>query len=464
MLDFKPLTDVNLIKNYLNSSKISFCDLTVGVRYLWRDAFNVDYAIFDNTLIMKETCRDYKNAFYFPIGDNISGALSEIENYCKSSGIPLKFCYIDEERKLFLENRYPSVNSYYLREWSDYIYPIEQFVTYSGKKLSGQRNHVNKFKSLYPDHTFSIMSDSDADDIISFYLSLNEKPEHNAWTYIEERNKLKDYIKNFSALDQIGGILKVGGKIVGFTIGEIIGDTLYSHVEKADRNFEGAYPTLAQEFARAFYNENLKFINREEDCGDEGLRKSKLQYHPSEIKNKNIIEVFSVFDKLPKNLELKTERLTVETIKENDKEDYKNLYLDENLNMFWGYDYREDLKDNLPTADYFFSFQNGLKDKREEYSFAVKSDGKMIGELVLYNFDFFGGAEIGFRFFKDYQGKGYAIESSSSLIKYAAENCGLKTLYSRCFIKNEPSFKLIKKLGLSPVSESQTHYFFKREL
>ena len=116
--------------------------------------------------------------------------------------------------------------------------------------------------------------------------------------------------------------------------------------------------------------------------------------------------------------------------------------------------------DNIPTPDYFFDFQNSLKQKKEEYSFAVKKDGILVGELVLHNFDYYGGVEMGFRFFKDCQGKGYAIESATALKDYVFNELNAKKLKSRCFKENLPSAKLINRLGLTKVSESETHYFF----
>ena len=84
----------------------------------------------------------------------------------------------------------------------------------------------------------------------------------------------------------------------------------------------------------------------------------------------------------------------------------------------------------------------------------------MIGELVLYNFDHFGGVEMGFRFFREYQGKGYAIESANALKDYVFNALGAKKLKSRCFKQNIPSRKLIEKLGLKLVKEDATHYYF----
>jgi hypothetical protein len=92
MIKFTPLEkDVLLIKDYIEKSEVAFCDISIGAKYIWRDDFKIDYAIFNDTLILKESCRDYQNAFYYPMGQDISGALLEIENYCIEKNQPLLF-------------------------------------------------------------------------------------------------------------------------------------------------------------------------------------------------------------------------------------------------------------------------------------------------------------------------------------------------------------------------------------
>jgi RimJ/RimL family protein N-acetyltransferase len=219
---------------------------------------------------------------------------------------------------------------------------------------------------------------------------------------------------------------------------------------------------MAQEFAKAFAVDGVEYINREEDCGDEGLRRSKTQYHPIEIKKKNYVIVNTLFERLNDSVCLESERLTVTPIEEKDKQKYYELYTDDQLNKWWGYDYREDLDGQTPSPEYFYGFQKKMKDRKEEFSFAVreKESGQMVGELVLHNFDYHGGVEIGFRFFKDCQGKGYATESAGLLKNYAFEVLGADKLKSRCFKQNDPSHRLIERLGLKQTYEDNTHYYF----
>ena len=39
---------------------------------------------------------------------------------------------------------------------ADYVYETEKLATLAGKKLHGKRNHINKFKKLYPDWSYEI--------------------------------------------------------------------------------------------------------------------------------------------------------------------------------------------------------------------------------------------------------------------------------------------------------------------
>lgn len=463
MLEFKRLGEkVNIIKEHIQNYGGGFCDISLGVRYMWRDDFVIDYAFYNDCLIMKETCPDYKDAFYFPLGKDIEGALSEIENYTKSNNMPLLFCCIDNPTAVFLTERYDSVSISNDRDWSDYIYLAENFKAYSGKKFGGQRNHVNKFKKLYPDYKFKIIDKSDFERIKAFLDEFNSRSEFLRWSEAVEQKKVFDLVEKIDELGQVGGLIEVDGKVVAFSIGEIIGDTLIVHIEKALVKYEGVYPTMAQEFAKAFADAKVKYINREEDCGDDGLRISKLQYRPIDVKEKNLVAVKTLFDKITSPVILQTERLLITDITESDKDKYCELYTDDTLNQYWGYDYRSDLNGESPTPDYFLTFQQKLKNIKEEYALAVKKKGVLIGELVLHNFDYFGGVEIGFRFFNAQQGKGYATESASQLVEYAFNMLGAKKVKTRCFKQNIPSARLIKRLGFSEVREDQTHYYFEK--
>ncbi len=449
-----------ILKDFFDRSPVSFCDLTVGTKYLWRDTFKIQYQIVDNTLIIAESCKDYDLAFYYPIGDDVSLALEMIEEYCKENAVPLKFCCIDNERAAELIKRYPLVDVYNLREWSDYIYDANAFKTFSGKKYSGQRNHVNKFKKLYPDYEFCALSQNDLIQVKAFLDEYERGAVLNLWSAVEEAKNVYDMIENSFSLNQKCGIIKVQGKIVALAVGEVVNDTLVVHVEKALKTYQGAYPMMASEFAKAFATEGVKYINREEDCGDIGLRTSKLQYHPVLIKEKNIVLAKTLFERLPSTLSLCTERLTITEIKPCDKTRYKELYVDDQLNKFWGYDYRQDLLGQTPDEDYFFNFQRRLKEKKEEFSFAVRLNDELIGELVLHNFGFDLSVEMGFRFFRSYQGKGYAFESAQKLKEWVIENLCPTVIKSRCFKQNLPSKNLIAKLGLKKYKQDQTHYYF----
>ena len=458
---FKPIDkNLALIKEFINMPHANFCDISLGVKYLWRKEFSCDFCVVDNTLIIKESCRDYKNAFYFPIGLEVQKGLDAIEQYCQKTNIPLIFCCVDNVQAGLLCQRYPLAKVYNDRDWSDYIYLSEEFRNFTGKKFSGQRNHINKFKKLYPNCTFEKVTKDNLHKVVAFIKEQTATSDYSVWTKNAEAQMLCDYTQNMFDLCQVGGMVLDGEKVVGATFGEVVLDTLIVHVEKADRSYQGIYPFLANNFAKAF-GQGVKFINREEDCGDMGLRISKLQYQPIEIKEKNIVSVQTLFDGVNNIEQIQTERLEITPIVESDKNDYYNLYTDKELNKYWGYDYLEDLPQN-PTPNDFFNFMLSLKQKGEEVSFAVRLNGKMIGELVVYNFGYYADCEIGYRFFKQCQGKGYALESAKSLIEYIQTKLGGKKFKTRCFKQNLPSKKLAIKLGYSEVREDATHFYFER--
>ena len=60
------------------------------------------------------------------------------------------------------------------------------------------------------------------------------------------------------------------------------GDTLIVHIEKAKREYKGAFQMINMLFSRTELEScGIKYINREDDVGDEGLRQAKLSYFPA---------------------------------------------------------------------------------------------------------------------------------------------------------------------------------------
>ena len=177
-------------------------------------------------------------------------------------------------------------------DWNDYLYLASDIVELRGKKFSGQRNHINKFKKLYPSATFTEITEADVEDIKAFCHGYFHDfgAEYGEEAAYEEEH-IYEQLDNLLAYGQNTGVLRVNGDVVGFSIGEVVGEVLIIHTEKANKAYDGVYPMLVQSFAKMHVTEKVKYINREEDCGVEGLRTSKRSYHPICLLNKNSVVI-----------------------------------------------------------------------------------------------------------------------------------------------------------------------------
>jgi hypothetical protein len=74
-----------------------------------------------------------------------------------------------------------------------------------------------------------------------------------------------------------------------FTLGEPLNsETVVIHIEKANPAFEGLYPLINQAFLENEWSAYL-YVNREQDLGEEGLRKAKESYFPHHMIHKYAI-------------------------------------------------------------------------------------------------------------------------------------------------------------------------------
>ena len=293
MLNFKKtkISDIDNIRPYLEYTRSNASENTIGVILMWADYLNTKYDILNDTLIVSEDIEDLGKVFLVPIGKNVNMAFSEIENYVLETNQKLVFIDVTEKDMPTLENRYV-IEKIIMPDWVDYVYNSSDLINFSGRKYHGQKNHINYFKKTFTNYSFKEFENDDIEDLKKFIYEFKEQNEGGSKFFEEELNKSKLVIENNDKFKFLGLILKVDNKIVGFSMGEIVKDTLFVHIEKANREYRGAYPILVNEFAKRFAA-NVLFINREDSACDKGLKESKMQYHPAYLLDKYIVRVLA---------------------------------------------------------------------------------------------------------------------------------------------------------------------------
>ena len=465
MLEFKPIQVKNVprLRKYYSKCDYRLCEYSVGIKLMWRQHWHPAYAESHGCLVVLNHSHHFGHIFDYPVplpgvGD-VEAALDEIDSWCRENGVAPAFGVVPAEERERLLERYPYTIVDNDRLWQDYLYRAEDLMTFAGRRYSGQRNHINKFRKLYPDAVYRPITREDADKVEAFWEEFHQ--------IFNKENALakKELCYARKLMRQVGkpwvraGAIELEGKFIAISLGEICGDTLVCHIEKGLPQYEGVYPAMVQAFAAA-NAQGLRWINREDDAGDKGLRTSKLQYLPAELGAKVRIRVrneLAYLDKIPL---LTSERLTLDAMNEGDKETYNRLCLDDERNRWWGYDYRKDLKGEL-TEDYFLEvtkqdFQNKLA-----VNFAIRREGTFIGEAVLYNFDYKGSAELGCRILPEYAGNGYGAEAFRRAAEWSIYQLGLYRLKGKCYKENEASRKMLSAC-MRPDGEDETFYYFEK--
>ena len=323
MLTFTPVTQRALtrLRRYYQNCNYRLCEYSAGVKLMWRDHLHPQFAEAAGCLIIRNRIEG-KWCFDFPIpgtdGD-VDAALHEIEEYCIQTGIPLSISVVPEEKVLDIVSRYPYFQTTNRRSWCDYLYEAENLREFPGRHYSGQRNHVNKFRKLYPTAQFRPLGGEDRALIEQFWQDYEAVFTKTSATAKRELALSKKMLRlTGKPYFQVGG-MELDGRLISLSLAERCGDTLIVHIEKALYGYEGVYPATVQAFAQHYAVDGVRWLNREDDAGDRGLRTSKLQYLPTHLAQKYCFDVQNELYDLTEIPELRSERLTMSAFTEADK-------------------------------------------------------------------------------------------------------------------------------------------------
>ena len=295
-MEFKEITlqDKEWIRQLLGYSDSQATEFNFTVMYIWRD------------IMRSRVCRvgDYLVVRFFPNGalapmylfpqgrgtaEELKGVLESCMEDARQNGNPFLMASVLNGQKEILENLFPDRFTFEPnRDYFDYIYSAEDLTFLRGKKFQSKRNFVSRFKRQEGWSYEPLGKDNLKECAV---MSISWCAKYGCGkdpSMASESCSVKNALQNFEELGLIGGLLRLDGKVVAFTIAEKTNsDTLLVHVEKAYGDIVGAYPAIANEFLRNSIivdqqtgELSVKYINREDDAGDLGLREAKMQYHP----------------------------------------------------------------------------------------------------------------------------------------------------------------------------------------
>lgn len=286
------LEDRQMMHAFFQKFPSRSCEKTFANSLLWSRHYPVTFAVIENTLVFRSMGKG--ESFTYPVGEkgDVKRAIDFLDEYTKERGIPFVLYHITAEQFEQLEAWYPGrFEITYNRDIADYIYESEKLATLSGKKLHAKRNHINKFKATHENWSYETMSEENLEEC--FQMALKWRNENECDEDHEKNAEMcvtLNSLRLFKELELTGGVLKIGGQVVAFTIGEPLSeDTFVVHIEKAFADIQGAYPMINQQFVEHECMQ-YKYINREEDTGAEGLRKAKLSYRPVFLVEKGIVK------------------------------------------------------------------------------------------------------------------------------------------------------------------------------
>jgi len=270
----KPVLDAKFSVLQPRVSEFTFAGL-----YLFRNAHDYLLTVVGDSLVILG--RGYSGQRYFmpPLGGDVTGALEVLWN----NGLDL---YGADEALAERCLKRGGVAAFEEREAFDYLYLREELAVLPGNRFHKKKNRISYFavRHDYDVAPFSEQYRAGCRNLLDRWKSMSGGEGKPSFGLEIEANA--EAIEKAELLGLEGIVVTVAGEVKAFSLGERLNsETAVCHFEKADPFMEGLFQLINREFSRQLFTD-CRFVNREQDLGDAGLRSAKLSYHPVELVKK----------------------------------------------------------------------------------------------------------------------------------------------------------------------------------
>lgn len=288
MLDFRfiELEDRAWLQPLLEATGNIGSEYAFGTLMIWGGDYRVKVAQHEGQVFL--SFGEKPHSYYFPLAyRDLTLAMSQLLADAAERGHDFRMWGLTKEHIDLIEAVMPERFDFSPDPSGfDYIYSTQELADLKGRKWEKKRNHLSRFRRTYS-YTFNEVTASNLQECVAISEEWCKTAQGGKSVGMEYCALIKA-AENYESLGLQGGLIRVDGKAVAFTIGERLNSsTFLLHFEKALPEYDGVYAVINQEFADRHLR-NYQYVNREEDMGIAGLRKAKLSYHPVFLVEKHV--------------------------------------------------------------------------------------------------------------------------------------------------------------------------------
>lgn len=281
------LEDRDLINPFFRETTQWLAEYTFSTVFSWNcGGYTYKYRIVDGVLFIKVLIRHSGKEFFLKpikIGETLTPEY--LHNTAVRENVE---CYICIDEKYFSVFKEEEWKKYFKvtedTGWGDYYYLSEELAGLKGGKFAKKRNLIKQFNREYSSHGIEVKKCSAP--LIMDCIRLHKKwyeekgVKKDSTMLKREDTALEVSLKNFSYLGLSGLGMFMDGELKAFSVYERLNrETIVVHFEKTAFGYKGLPQSFLSRSAAIIKNE-FKYIDREGDMNDEGLRKAKQSSRP----------------------------------------------------------------------------------------------------------------------------------------------------------------------------------------
>lgn len=290
MLDFrKPISeDFDWIREIGYDNKLMQNDAGAVNIALLTEKYNTHVYNYKNTMLRFFPEGYLSGTYAAPVGPaDYRELIPLLEEDAAGRGLEFRLELLTEADCKRLEAAFPG--EFEIKQvlaYTEYIHLQENVSRMEGKAYSKKRNHIAQFFKKYPDARIVPITKENLKDAYQVARGWLDGQAIERKNYLEyEYRAILMAGDNWDNWCLKGIMVYVDDEPVGMTIASMLSEGVYDvHFEKALAKYPHVWSVLVRELAK--YLTDAVWINREEDLGDEGLRKSKLSYRPDLLLSK----------------------------------------------------------------------------------------------------------------------------------------------------------------------------------